>query len=109
MHRGEYKYSRLIGAYVGSGNFAARGVPERFLDPTKQRSTAKAASERTEAALVPKEDAAGPPSQEQSQEQAKPVEGARLVPIEGADGAKVEGQAEQPAQIAQPPSAITSV
>ncbi|KAM7223895.1 YL1 nuclear domain containing protein, partial [Rhypophila decipiens] len=37
--RGDYKFSALAGAYVGSTKYAARGVPERFLDPTKPRST----------------------------------------------------------------------
>ncbi|XXH04717.1 hypothetical protein Hte_011139 [Hypoxylon texense] len=31
--RGEYKWSRLTGAWSGSGSFAATGVPARFLDP----------------------------------------------------------------------------
>ena len=31
LKRGEYRWSKLIGAYVGLGNFAARGVPSRFL------------------------------------------------------------------------------
>ncbi|KAK3942436.1 YL1 nuclear protein-domain-containing protein [Diplogelasinospora grovesii] len=35
--RGDYKFSRLVGAWSGSGTNAARGVPERFLDPTKKR------------------------------------------------------------------------
>jgi vacuolar protein sorting-associated protein 72 len=33
LHRGDYKWSQLIGAWVGSGTFAAKGVPERFLNP----------------------------------------------------------------------------
>lgn len=37
LHRGDYKWSRLIGAWVGSGTFAARGVPARFLDPSKPK------------------------------------------------------------------------
>jgi vacuolar protein sorting-associated protein 72 len=31
LKRGEYKWSALVGAYVGPGTFAARGVPGRFL------------------------------------------------------------------------------
>ncbi|KAI5868041.1 YL1-domain-containing protein [Durotheca rogersii] len=34
VERGEYKWSRLIEAWVGSGSYAARGVPARFLDPS---------------------------------------------------------------------------
>lgn len=57
IHRvqgGQYKFSRLLGAYVGTGNLAARGVPDRFLDPTKQRSTPKTVA-KEEAAPDPKE------------------------------------------------------
>ncbi|KAI0115097.1 YL1-domain-containing protein [Daldinia grandis] len=31
--RGEYRWSRLAGAWMGSGSYAATGVPTRFLDP----------------------------------------------------------------------------
>ncbi|GKT88434.1 YL1 nuclear protein [Colletotrichum tofieldiae] len=31
LRRGEYKWSSLLGAWVGSCTYAARGVPERFL------------------------------------------------------------------------------
>ena len=33
MKKGEYRWSRLVGAYVGPAAFAARGVPPRFLNP----------------------------------------------------------------------------
>ncbi|OTA66679.1 YL1-domain-containing protein [Hypoxylon sp. EC38] len=33
LWHGEYKWSRLVGAWTGSGSFAANGVPDRFLDP----------------------------------------------------------------------------
>ncbi|KAI1819119.1 YL1-domain-containing protein [Xylaria intraflava] len=33
LYRGEYKWSSLIGAWVGSGTSAAMGVPARFVDP----------------------------------------------------------------------------
>ena len=32
---GEYRWSKLLGAWVGSGSYAARGVPERFLNPDR--------------------------------------------------------------------------
>ena len=62
--RGDYKFSSLVGTYMGSGKYAARGVPERFLDPTKPRSTpvTKPAPEVTEAdkeKVVVKEEEAG--------------------------------------------------
>ncbi|GAP88520.1 putative yl1 nuclear protein [Rosellinia necatrix] len=33
LHSGEYKWSSLIGAWVGDGTSAAKGVPARFIDP----------------------------------------------------------------------------
>lgn len=33
MASGEYRWSKLLGAWAGSGTYAARGVPERFLNP----------------------------------------------------------------------------
>lgn len=39
--RGEYKWSRLLGAWVGTGTYAARGVPERFLNPNAPSTKAK--------------------------------------------------------------------
>ncbi|KAK4169326.1 YL1 nuclear protein-domain-containing protein [Cladorrhinum sp. PSN259] len=35
VHRGDYKWSSLLGAYVGRGDFTARGVPDRFKDASK--------------------------------------------------------------------------
>ncbi|CAJ0540595.1 Ff.00g076290.m01.CDS01 [Fusarium sp. VM40] len=42
LTRGEYRWSHIIGAWVGSGTFAARGVPERFLNPDKKGPEKKA-------------------------------------------------------------------
>lgn len=36
LTRGEYRWSHILGAWVGSGTYAARGVPERFLNPDKK-------------------------------------------------------------------------
>ncbi|TVY26964.1 Vacuolar protein sorting-associated protein 72-like protein [Lachnellula hyalina] len=33
LQKGDYKWSKLVGAYVGSGTYAARGVPARFTNP----------------------------------------------------------------------------
>lgn len=33
LQHGNYKWSRLVGAWLGSGSEAASGVPARFLDP----------------------------------------------------------------------------
>lgn len=37
LRRGDYKWSALLGAWVGSCTSAARGVPERFLNADKAR------------------------------------------------------------------------
>lgn len=33
LKRGDYRFSQLLGAWAGSGVWAAAGVPERFLNP----------------------------------------------------------------------------
>lgn len=40
LKRAEYKWSALVGAYVGLGDYAARGVPARFLDGKAERPKA---------------------------------------------------------------------
>ncbi|KAH6665017.1 YL1 nuclear protein-domain-containing protein [Halenospora varia] len=37
LKRGEYKWSKLVGAYMGMGTYAARGVPARFMNPDAPR------------------------------------------------------------------------
>ncbi|KAK3332466.1 YL1 nuclear protein-domain-containing protein [Cercophora scortea] len=79
--RGDYKWSGLLGAYVGRGDYAARGVPERFLDPTGKRSTP---SEPTPA---PKEDVLMAENEQQSKERTPSVTAeAKLELIEPAPG-----------------------
>ncbi|OTA93300.1 hypothetical protein M434DRAFT_11710 [Hypoxylon sp. CO27-5] len=55
LWHGEYKWSRLVGAWTGSGSFAANGVPDRFLDPD-----APAPPKKTDVAEPPKDDAPEP-------------------------------------------------
>jgi len=38
LKKGEYKWSKLVGAYVGPTTFAARGVPARFSNPKAERT-----------------------------------------------------------------------
>lgn len=65
LHRGDYKWSRLVGAWVGSGTFAASGVPERFLNPAwkkpeKEMSPAAAAvDEKGKASAVAEQSGSG--------------------------------------------------
>ncbi|KAJ6781488.1 hypothetical protein PWT90_10908 [Aphanocladium album] len=35
LQSGEYRWSKLLGAWAGSGTCAARGVPDRFLNPAR--------------------------------------------------------------------------
>ncbi|CAG7560192.1 unnamed protein product [Fusarium equiseti] len=44
LTRGEYRWSHILGAWVGSGTYAARGVPERFLNPEKNGPEKKSVS-----------------------------------------------------------------
>merc|ERR1712093_867418 len=44
LKKSEYKWSRLVGAYVGTASYSARGVPERFRDPNAPRSDAVVAN-----------------------------------------------------------------
>ncbi|KAI1807933.1 YL1-domain-containing protein [Daldinia bambusicola] len=55
LWRGEYRWSRLAGAWMGSGSYAATGVPARFLDPD-----APGPEKKTDATDHPKEDGPEP-------------------------------------------------
>ncbi|KJZ73387.1 hypothetical protein HIM_07181 [Hirsutella minnesotensis 3608] len=46
LYGGNYRWSRLLGAWVGSGERAARGVPERFLRPETDEERAQRLEER---------------------------------------------------------------
>jgi vacuolar protein sorting-associated protein 72 len=86
VHRGDYKWSRLVGAWVGRGDYAARGVPEWFLDPSK-------ASKPTEPVLAPPIDQAAELKVEDKDEKPavdssdKPADEPRLEPVEGVERA----------------------
>ena len=73
MYRGDYKWSRLVGAWVGRGDYAARGVPDWFLDPSKEVKPAEPAS------ALGDEDADA-----EVEEKDKAGEEPRLEPIDGA-------------------------
>ncbi|RYP50340.1 hypothetical protein DL768_004105 [Monosporascus sp. mg162] len=59
LRRGDYKWSRLVGAWLGNGTQAASGVPARFLDP-KAPGPAKPQPEPVEMHEDGKEDAQEP-------------------------------------------------
>ena len=86
VYRGDYKFSKLIGGYVGSGGYAAQGVPDRFLDPTKGRSTTPPAEreERERKQREEKEIAEKEKAQREKEEAEKKVDGVEVVKVEGA-------------------------
>lgn len=85
VYRGNYKWSNLVGAWVGRGDYAARGVPEWFLDPSK-------ATKEPEPVLVPKEGVEEVKTEENG-EQRKSVsmDEPRLEPAEEVKGPEAAG------------------
>jgi vacuolar protein sorting-associated protein 72 len=73
VYRGDYKWSRLLGAWVGRGDYAASGVPDWFLDPSKAQRTAEP--------VLALKDGVEELKQEEEEEQ-RPDEEPRLEPIE---------------------------
>lgn len=113
LHKGDYRWSRLIGAWVGSGMLAARGVPERFLHPEPEEERKKRLEEKKKKAEEAKakaeeerkqaEEKKAEEAKAAGQEEKKPV--ADAAPAAGAgdgDKAGVEGTAAQPASPALP-------
>ncbi|KAK4115227.1 YL1-domain-containing protein [Canariomyces notabilis] len=76
VYRGDYKWSRLLGAWVGRGDYAASGVPDWFLDPSKAKKTAEP--------VLALKDGVEELKQEEEEEQ-RPDEEPRLEPIEGGE------------------------
>ncbi|KAF5023358.1 hypothetical protein F66182_4596 [Fusarium sp. NRRL 66182] len=83
LTRGEYRWSQLLGAWVGSGTYAARGVPERFLNPDKKGPETKA---------TPSQDTKPVPQASET----KPKETAVGVQISGEKTAGIEQSPIQP-------------
>ncbi|KAK4106840.1 YL1-domain-containing protein [Parathielavia hyrcaniae] len=86
VYRGDYKWSSLLGAWVGRGDYAARGVPEWFLDPSK-------ASRPAEPVLAPIE---GAVELKMEDSPAKAVDEPRLELMEGVQGAETAGPSASP-------------
>ena len=45
LKNGEYRWSKLVGAYVGQGTYAARGVPPRFMSRLEKQPPVLVAGE----------------------------------------------------------------
>lgn len=49
LKRGDYRFSKLLGAWTGSGVWAAAGVPDRFLNPDAPGPERKKEEEKPDA------------------------------------------------------------
>ncbi|KAK4040889.1 YL1 nuclear protein-domain-containing protein [Parachaetomium inaequale] len=89
VYRGDYKWSRLVGAWVGRGDYAAHGVPEWFLDPSKGVKAAAEPEPEPEPVLAPMDGAV----KLKVEEKEASVDGPRLEPVEEVKGPDVAGPA----------------
>ncbi|KAJ3463934.1 hypothetical protein MRS44_008720 [Fusarium solani] len=115
--RNEYRWSCALNAWVGSGTYAARGVPERFLNPNKKGPEKKEpatgdetkgeAAKTTDVAPVPKgpDGTTGTPVPENKVNAVK--DEPKPSPIPQPDTAKATAQVNTaaPGNLAQPPTA----
>lgn len=84
LKHGDYKWSQLVGAWVGSGSLAATGVPARFLDPDAPAPSKVEAQQPT----VPGE------KKPEEASQGKPTEAAPSTPAAPAAPATPTGSAQ---------------
>ncbi|KAH7260079.1 YL1 nuclear protein-domain-containing protein [Fusarium solani] len=115
--RNEYRWSCALNAWVGSGTYAARGVPERFLNPNKKGPEKKEpatgdetkgeAAKATDVAPVPKgpDGTTGTPVPENKVNAVK--DEPKPSPTPQPDTAKATAQVNTaaPGNLAQPPTA----
>ena len=88
LSKGDYRFSRLIGAWVGSGTLAARGVPDRFLNPEPEEERKKRLQDkkrRAEEAKVKAEEAKAEEAKAKEQQETKTPD-ANAAPASGAGG-----------------------
>ncbi|EFQ27124.1 YL1 nuclear protein [Colletotrichum graminicola] len=108
LRRGEYKWSSLLGAWVGSCTYAARGVPERFLkggkpkEPrTKEKENGNATvAEGTESQKT-KADKTTPPAQAAVGEKPPTKTADATVPLPPPSAPQTQTQTQQ---LPQPPA-----
>ena len=97
VFRGDYKWSSLMGAWAGRGDYAAKGVPDWFLDPSKAVKPAEPVLVPIDGAEVKVEE--GAEKEEKNEEiekkpQEKPAQEPKFAPVEEMEG--VEGAAPAP-------------
>ncbi|OLN85806.1 Vacuolar protein sorting-associated protein 72-like protein [Colletotrichum chlorophyti] len=110
LRRGEYKWSSLLGAWVGSSTYAARGVPERFLKGGKPREVKKPIELKEKAEEVSK-GAAGEVADKQenrANEVTKPAQEEGKDEPTAKTGKPTAAAPLQPPLASQPPSADQS-
>ncbi|KAL4901914.1 YL1 nuclear protein-domain-containing protein, partial [Aspergillus multicolor] len=56
----KYSWSPMLGCYVGPAGIAARGVPDRFLDPNAEETTKRPSGAGNQSSVPDKENAAKP-------------------------------------------------
>jgi vacuolar protein sorting-associated protein 72 len=93
LHNGDYQWSRVLGAWVGNTKHAARGVPERFLNPDSV--TPPKTSAVPEDSGVKNEEK---PGQKTDEAASKPAPGTNPI---------VKSEAEGSGQVAQPTPQVT--
>ncbi|KAH6653888.1 YL1 nuclear protein-domain-containing protein [Truncatella angustata] len=87
LQRGDYKWSQLVGAWVGTGSFAAQGVPARFLDPDAPAPPKPASPVKQEPSATP-----------------EPAQAAVADPPAAATTPSTQGQQMPPTPVAASPS-----
>lgn len=94
LNSGDYQWSRILGAWVGSTKQAARGVPDRFLNPDSKKPNAPTA---TEGDKVEREDQSGKKNEDNATQHAASTNEA-AVKTEAPEAPEVPEQSVQPMQ-----------
>ncbi|KAF4496347.1 Vacuolar sorting-associated 72 like [Fusarium agapanthi] len=110
LTRGEYRWSHILGAWVGSGTYAARGVPERFLNPDKKGPEKKSTPDKG----IKGKDAVKAPDQAQDPQtntpdvpSGIPTTGDKLTGVEQGASAPPNSEPSQTIQPKMAPPAVT--
>lgn len=105
--KGDYRWSKILGAWVGTGSCAAKGVPERFLNPAWKKLAETKPDEGKQGDRKPDEIKTG---QQESQAAGQSDGQPRLEkpaapapePVDAADATKADGRPSPEGPSAQP-------
>ncbi|KLO87136.1 uncharacterized protein LW93_12995 [Fusarium fujikuroi] len=110
LTRGEYRWSHILGAWVGSGTYAARGVPERFLNPDKKgpekKSTPDEGLKGKDAVKAP-DQAQDPQTKPPDVPSGIPTTGDKMTGVEQGASALPNSEPNQTIQTKMAPQAVT--